>query len=801
MSPRARRVVIPLLVSVPALLVLAVVIFSPGKQPAPTPPPDVTNGEVASNDDAQSPDGSEAANAADSDEQPQASDDETQDGSTAANDDDADNAGDDIDADDQPAEQVSLDGLYAKAPDAATAGTNYTPATLGSLDRREASMLVEFSTSGAGIDRLILADYWQTAASKHKADAHYAALANGVAPDQAPPLPPVEDHYIISNEPVGGVNIPMLATSALLIDGERVRIFDIARAAVAPAGASAFPPILDEDGSEMPVWSQVGPGSFRTVIHNADGTPVAQITRTYTLGDNFDLILEQAIENLAAAPVDIQWVQYGPSDLLPDRSRYIDRRRFRFGYMYPASADPTGRVLSAEDTDFILERGSVAKDATKAAQNRIAGNIDAAEYRERVTIWPNDEVRENNFDLAWFGATNRYFTLTIHPLIPEGQTVRPSLAPLVEEIRMEVDPNAEDPSVLTLMYGPTHTIEANSTFSLDIGVYGGPQERDILNKQHPLDQLQMGKLILFQMSNCCAMCTFQWLAKLLLMFLSLLHDHVVFDWGIAIIMLVLVVRGLLHPITKRTQINMQRFSKTMQKVKPEIDKLQKKFANDPKRMQMEQMRLFREQGVNPFQMLGCLPMFLQTPIWIALYAMLYAAIELRHEPAFFGIFQQIGGWPFLADLSSADHCLGEFAEPFRFLFWNITGINILPILMGGIFFVQQKYMSPPNPTATPEQLQQQRIMKIMMVVLFPVMLYSAPSGLTLYILTSSTVGIIESKYVRAHINQLDLETPPKKKKNPRKAAKRDAQARAYAAMLERRKEKQRGSKKSFKKRK
>ncbi len=800
MSPRARRIVIPLLVSVPALLVLAVVIFSPGKQPAaPITPPDTTAGEIAPGDEAQSPDDDTTLAAPDSDdEQAPPADDDPQDQDSAVVDDSTDEAT--AGAGDQPVEKPSLEGLYAMAPDAATAGASFTPATLGSLDRREASMLVEFSTSGAGIDRLILSDYWQTAGSKHKAEAHYAALANGAPPDQAPPLPPVEEHYIISNEPVGGVNIPMLAASALLIDGQRVRIFDVARAAVAPAGADAFPPILDEDGSEMPVWSQIAPGSFRTVIHTADGTPVAQITRTFTLGDNFDLILEQSIENLTAAPVDIQWVQYGPSDLLPDRSRYIDRRRFRFGYMYPASADPTGQILSAEDTDFILERGSVAKDATKAAQNRIAGKIDAAQYRERVTIWPNDEVRDNDFDLAWFGATNRYFTLTIHPLIPEGQTVRPTLAPIVEEIRMEVDPDADDPSVMTLIYGPTHTIEANSRFSLDMGVYGGPQERDILNAQHPLDQLQMGKLILFQMSNCCAICTFQWLAKLLLMFLSLLHDHVVFDWGIAIIMLVLVVRGLLHPITKRTQINMQRFGKTMQKVKPEIDKLQKKYASDPKRMQVEQMRLFREHGVNPFQMLGCLPMFLQTPIWIALYAMLYAAIELRHEPAFFGIFQQIGGWPFLADLSSADHCLGEFSQPFRFLFWNITGINILPILMGAIFFVQQKYMSPPNPTATPEQLQQQRIMKIMMVVLFPIMLYSAPSGLTLYILTSSTVGIIESKYVRAHVNQLDLEAPPKKK-NPRKAAKRDAQARAYAAMLERRKEKQRSSKKSFKKRK
>ena len=85
-------------------------------------------------------------------------------------------------------------------------------------------------------------------------------------------------------------------------------------------------------------------------------------------------------------------------------------------------------------------------------------------------------------------------------------------------------------------------------------------------------------------------------------------------------------------------------------------------------------------------------MFLQMPVWVALYALLYFMFDIRQEPAFFGFFQIIGEWPFLADLSAADHFFGEFDEPFQFFLWNITGINILPILMGAIFYVQQKYM-------------------------------------------------------------------------------------------------------------
>ncbi len=122
--------------------------------------------------------------------------------------------------------------------------------------------------------------------------------------------------------------------------------------------------------------------------------------------------------------------------------------------------------------------------------------------------------------------------------------------------------------------------------------------------------------------------------------------------------------------------------------------------------------------------------------------------------------------------------------------------------MGVVFYIQQKYMSPPpSPTMTKEQIQQQKIMKVMMVVMFPVMLYSAPSGLTLYIFTSSLIGIIESRYVRAHIKAMDLEPPKPKSSAKKKKKPRDLQARMYASALERAKQKRREPPKKYKKRK
>jgi len=229
------------------------------------------------------------------------------------------------------------------------------------------------------------------------------------------------------------------------------------------------------------------------------------------------------------------------------------------------------------------------------------------------------------------------------------------------------------------------------------------------------------------------------------------------------------VRTILHPITKWSQIRVQRFSHQMQGMAPKQKKIQEKYKGDPKRMQAEMAKLWREEGINPAGMLGCLPMFLQTPIWIALYASLYFAIELRHEPALFGVFQMLGGWPFLADLARPDTAITlppamQFELPLMGL---VTSFNILPLVLGVVFFIQQKYMMPPpSATMTPEQQTQQRIMKVMLVIMFPVFMYNAPSGLAVYFIANSVLGIIEMRYIRAHIDKNDLLTT--KKRDPSK---------------------------------
>jgi YidC/Oxa1 family membrane protein insertase len=460
----------------------------------------------------------------------------------------------------------------------------------------------------------------------------------------------------------------------------------------------------------------------------------------------------------------------------------MDRRRFRFGWELSDEFDP-GQAAPIQSVDFLYEFADATKD-------------------DAETLWPTDETVEDGFKLSWFASTNRYFSLAVMPnLNNEGKGNR-VIVDKIESITSSVKGAEDNQFILIGLWSPATSIASGATYDLTMDVYAGPLQRSILDNEQPYIALSMRDMVLYQMSSMCAICTFQWLADFLAIVLTKLDQYVVFDWGLAIVLLVLIVRGILHPITKKSQINMQRFGKVMQTLKPEIDKLKQKYPSDPKRVQSEQMKLMQKYGVNPFQMLGCLPMFLQMPIWIALYALLYFMFDIRQEPAFFGIFQMIGEWPFLADLSSADHFFGKFDEPKDFFLWNITGINLLPIMMGFIFFIQQKYMSPQSMATTPEQASQQKIMRVMMVVLFPIMLYSAPSGLTLYILTSSTVGILESRRIRKHIDEMPLEPLPTDPAVGKAKKSKDKQGRAWTDAMDARRKKvqNKAQKRNFKKR-
>lgn len=611
--------------------------------------------------------------------------------------------------------------LTARAPGAVLDA----PVALGSLDWRSHAFLLSISPDDVGIERVTFSQYWRHGVDNRAAIRHWNALESGA--DTVPPLPPEEDRYALRSPGKlgfpGVYSVSLMGMRALEVDGATINLFGR-------------------------VWTQTAPGEFETALVDESGAEQLRVTRRFTVGQGFDIALEQHVRNSGGAPRRVRWIQGGPPDLGREPGQLVETRRFQSGYLMSPERDPAQQTVIVHGA--LLDHSEVLKQLA-------AGN---------QTVWPNERQTTERYGLAWFGSTNRYFALAVHapyaPPAAPSKRIAPAVASVLAQVGEAVHDGKAEQVVYTYTRSDIETIAPGATAAFDVGVFAGPLDRVLLSQTEPYAGLGMHGLILYLMSGCCSWCTFSWLAEFLIGFLTLLHNYVVFDWALAIIVLVIVVRLVLHPLTRRSQIAMQRVSRQMQALKPELDALKTRYKDDPKRMQEEQIRLYREHQINP---LGCaggmLPTFLQMPIWIALYAVLYFAFELRQQPAFFGIFQDMGGWGFLGDLSAPDRFVPLGREINLYLI-HFDSINLIPLLMGVVFYLQQKYMTPP-PTAqmTPEQLSQQKMMKWMMVILFPLMLYAAPSGLTLYIATSTLVGVFESMRVRKEVERMDFTKKPK----------------------------------------
>jgi len=216
-----------------------------------------------------------------------------------------------------------------------------------------------------------------------------------------------------------------------------------------------------------------------------------------------------------------------------------------------------------------------------------------------------------------------------------------------------------------------------------------------------------------------------WINRSLLNLLRFFYG-IVGNWGAAIILLTLVVKALLFPLNRKQQTGMTKYSAAMQRLKPRLDELKKKHKNNKRKFQEEQMKLLKSEGVSP-PLGGCLLMFLQFPVWISLFQILREAIELRQSSFVFWI----------TDLSRPDQM------PFGL--FGFETLNLLPILMAAATIVQMRFQPKP---ADESQAQTQKIMGMIMPIFMLVILYGYSSGLSLYILTSSLIGIFEYQVIR-----------------------------------------------------
>ena len=283
--------------------------------------------------------------------------------------------------------------------------------------------------------------------------------------------------------------------------------------------------------------------------------------------------------------------------------------------------------------------------------------------------------------MSWAGIENRYF---LSSLINSSEAVKPYL--------MMSGSQTGSGQLIQLQY-PFYKDPKKEFFELKLKGYFGPKKAEFLKEageglEEAID-FGMFSVICFP------------LLKIMNFFYMFIPNY-----GVAILLLTLLVRILFHPLIKKSYVSMRE----MQRLQPQMAKIKEKLKDSPQQMNKEVMELMKANKVNPLG--GCLPLLIQMPIFFALYRLLYNATELYHAPFF--------GW--IQDLSSKD--------PYY----------IMPVLMTVAMFFQQKMT--PTTTADPTQ---QKIMQFMPVI-FGIFMITLPSGLVVYILFS-TILQIASQYL------------------------------------------------------
>ena len=352
-----------------------------------------------------------------------------------------------------------------------------------------------------------------------------------------------------------------------------------------------------------------------------------------------------------------------------------------------------------------IDTVSVFSNENGKLTNVMAKKLDGPEK------WPH-AVWQGGKD--WTGIEDRYFTAVFLP---------PNNAPLGSvEARywrvfrtVQVEGKDTDEAVPQIQ-------AATSTQPMALRVYVGPKDYDDLKRMNP----PLHSLVNFGW--------LEFIADPLFHGLKWLHGYIP-NWGWAIVLLTLVINMLLFPL----RISSYRTTLKMQRVAPEIKQIQEKYKKysmrDPRKAEMnkEVMAVYSREKINPVG--GCFQMFLQMPIWFGLNTVLRYAIEMRHARWF--------GW--ITDLSAKD--------PFY----------ILPIIMGLSMYLVSKMT--PMTTTDPQQQMMMKIMPVTMAGLF--MISPISSGLAVYILTSSLVGILQQWWLnRTHpMPAAAIQAQGKKSKN------------------------------------
>lgn len=300
--------------------------------------------------------------------------------------------------------------------------------------------------------------------------------------------------------------------------------------------------------------------------------------------------------------------------------------------------------------------------------------------------------------LKWVAVKNKFFAQILEVEAGEISTARVQAERSAEAGAFRLDAVSASLTVPEMSLAPGETVERKFRY------YAGPKKYTSLKQEggRRTEIMEFGRF-------------FKPVCKVLLPLLNGIERFIPGGYGVAIILLTLIVKLLFWPVTHKGTESMKR----MQKLQPELKKLREKFKSDPKKLQEKQMLLYRENKVNPLA--GCLPMLIQIPVFIGLFTVLRSAVELRFTR-----------FLWIRDLSAPEGLLAGVI-PFPFL---AGGLNILPLLMTATMVWQQK-LTPS--TGDPQQQKMMAFMPVMMLFIF----YNMPSALVLYWTVSQLLSILQ----------------------------------------------------------
>ncbi len=469
-------------------------------------------------------------------------------------------------------------------------------------------------------------------------------------------------------------------------EGEYVTINETREA---PIGALSSEP----NEVDLSLWT-VKEEDERSVVFQRQTPDGLFLEKTFRLPDEdrpYEVVMELTVRNDSGERLDL-----GETDLR---------------YLYAGGAAPLHfNEWSMQIGLFYRENESTFRTKTVdyfGGGQKILGIFGGSE--KPYAVLPSETKIADN--LAWAGVNNQFFATLLHAREPSDGQVWADKYPVVIDGDEEQSRSKRMRGCELAMSLPRLDMKPGDQKTLTYDLYIGPKESSILK------QSEGGRELIMNYSQIPVFgAILGWAIQPLAAGLDwgmIKIKGIVGSYGWAIVILTLIIRLLVWPIYAKSARSMKRMSK----LAPIMKEIKEKHPDDPQKVNQETMKLYREYGINPLG--GCLPMFIQLPVFLAFYRMIWGAAELRHE-SFLG---------FVQDLTMPD----EVAM--------IPGLgiplNILPILMGVTSFIQMAMMPKTGDNT-------QRMIFMMMPLIFLVICYNFASGLALYWTTSNLFSILQT---------------------------------------------------------